>query len=167
MTDSPSERLHKLAEEFHKFVNGEQSVIENTDISTEELTAKFGLSLSQAKAWINREPNYSRRKVTTPEWKEKDDGEVTEPRNNAILEEPSLLLRATLPLYKGFQLQEESKVDLQLVFSHSFSTISSFAKPAINSTFNFVRYQNVVAPKLLSAANGVKMNLAAILRASL
>ena len=50
---------------------------------------------------------------------------------------------------------------------YSFSIISSFAKPAINSTFNLVRYQNVVALKLLSAANGVKMNLAAILRASL
>ena len=45
-----------------------------------------------------------------------------------------------------------------------FSTISSFAKPARNSTFNFVKYQKVDALKLLSAANGVKMNLATILR---
>jgi hypothetical protein len=63
LIDSPSERLHKLAEEFHKFVNGEQSVIEDIDISVSETTpkelSKFGLTLKEAQVWLKNEPDFS------------------------------------------------------------------------------------------------------------
>lgn len=75
-TDFADEKLHKLAEEFHRFVNGESTITEEIDTIPEKIASKFGLSLSQAKAWLKNEPNFSsdvsyhesrnRRKVTRP-----------------------------------------------------------------------------------------------------
>jgi hypothetical protein len=56
---SIDERLHKLAEEFHRFVNGESLIVEKVETNPKEIASKFGLSLSQAKAWLKKESNYS------------------------------------------------------------------------------------------------------------
>lgn len=56
--DSADDRLHKLAEEFHRFVNGESPIIEKIETTPEEIAFKFGLSFSQAKFWLKKEPNY-------------------------------------------------------------------------------------------------------------
>jgi hypothetical protein len=53
---SIDERLHKLAEEFRKL--NQRSTAEKTETSPEELALNFGLSLSQAKAWLRQELNY-------------------------------------------------------------------------------------------------------------
>jgi hypothetical protein len=65
--DAPEERLHKLAEEFHRFVNNESLLMQKDGMELEELTAKFGLSISQAKAWLKKEPNYTNRRIFTEE----------------------------------------------------------------------------------------------------
>ena len=55
---SIDERLHKLNEEFRKFMES-LTVREQTEKTTpEELALFFGLTTKQAKLWLLREPNY-------------------------------------------------------------------------------------------------------------
>jgi hypothetical protein len=56
--DSIDYRLHKLRERFERLVNGDYSPEENAETTPEELASEFGLSVSQAKAWLRQEPNY-------------------------------------------------------------------------------------------------------------
>ena len=56
---SIDERLHKLAEEFRKFVNDEQPVIKVPETTPKELSVKFGLTLKEAKAWLKNDPDFS------------------------------------------------------------------------------------------------------------
>jgi predicted mannosyl-3-phosphoglycerate phosphatase (HAD superfamily) len=57
------ERIDKQLKEMHdlleKLVNRDYKITETTKTTPEELASKFGLPLSQAKAWLKREPNYS------------------------------------------------------------------------------------------------------------
>ena len=59
MNEDPYEKLHRLAEEFHRYVSGENSDSENKENILKNLTSKFGLSKSQAKAWLKKEPNFT------------------------------------------------------------------------------------------------------------
>lgn len=59
MDDSlANDKLHKLAEEFHKFVSGIQEDKVEEDYTIGKISNLFGLSISQAKAWLEKEPNY-------------------------------------------------------------------------------------------------------------
>ena len=44
-----------------------------------DLMAIYGLSPSQARAWLKKEPSYNRRKFTATPWKNRTDEDVTEP----------------------------------------------------------------------------------------
>jgi hypothetical protein len=57
--DSVSDRSRKLGEEFERFVNGDSEIKEDAKTTLEDLVHNFGLSLSQATAWLKKEPNFS------------------------------------------------------------------------------------------------------------
>ncbi len=60
MNESIDDQLKRLNAEFDKLLDSNSKESED---NLQELIL-FGLTESEAKAWLEREPNYSRRKVT-------------------------------------------------------------------------------------------------------
>lgn len=77
-----SDELHRLAEEFRKLV-GESNAENRNGVhlsektTAEQLVQRYGLTMDEAKAWIEQEPDYK----SSDDWKHvrKSDDKVTEP----------------------------------------------------------------------------------------
>ena len=51
-------RLNKIKQDLDKLLNGDSIEEKNEQTTPEQLSCVFGLSLSQANAWLKKEPNY-------------------------------------------------------------------------------------------------------------
>jgi hypothetical protein len=79
---SIDDELHKLREEFEKLLNPEKVQANETTIP--EQLKKFGLTLDEAKAWLEQEPNFfTNRRIFTDKRTDED------------------LTESIAPLYKG------------------------------------------------------------------
>jgi hypothetical protein len=65
MTDSArdelhrtSDELHRLAEEFRKLLDNSNSPCKIEQTTPEQLVQRFGLTLEEARAWLETESNY-------------------------------------------------------------------------------------------------------------
>lgn len=81
MTDSIDDRLKKVNTDLDELLSGLSIEFE----SNLQMLIRFGLSSKEARTWLSKEPNYSRRKVTDSQWKDKTDGDVTEPERPLFL----------------------------------------------------------------------------------
>lgn len=75
---SIDEKLQKLIERVEKISFNYSSQSHRDESILDELM-KFGLSNAQAKVWLKKEPNYSKRKVTDNDENDGANGEVPEP----------------------------------------------------------------------------------------
>ena len=73
MTDTIDDRLNKVLKDLDGML-GKSDMPRNIE-SDMDFLIHFGFTFNEAKAWLKREPNYVRRKVT----EDKSDTEVTEP----------------------------------------------------------------------------------------
>ena len=55
--DSSRDELHRLGEEFKKLADNSNPT-NNIEKTTPDQLAKHGLTLDEAKAWLEQEPNY-------------------------------------------------------------------------------------------------------------
>ena len=76
LDSSIDERLSRLKEQLDKLLNSDSLVEPDEATSPEHIADVFGLSHSQAKAWLKKEPNYS------------SDVSYHEPRKDDKLTEP-------------------------------------------------------------------------------
>jgi len=60
MNETTDDRLKRLNDELDRILSKPSEGVE----SNLQKLIRFGLSEDEAQAWLNREPNYSRRKVT-------------------------------------------------------------------------------------------------------
>jgi hypothetical protein len=56
--NSIDDKLKKIKERLEKLVNDDFSKEDSVKTNPEEITSEFGLSLSQAKAWLKKEPDF-------------------------------------------------------------------------------------------------------------
>ncbi len=57
--DPIGDELRKIREEFEKLVSNTQTKNDDTETTPEQVAKIFGLTITQAKTWLEREPNYN------------------------------------------------------------------------------------------------------------
>ena len=59
-TDPIRDELHRLTEEFGKLLGNSESVFLVEKTTPEQLIQHFGLTVEEAKSWLEKEPNYEK-----------------------------------------------------------------------------------------------------------
>jgi hypothetical protein len=82
MDKSLDERFDNIRKRLEILVNQDFAIVDEMKTTSEQLSRKFNLSSSQAKAWLKREPNYVADDILQ---RKRTDGDLTEPREPSYL----------------------------------------------------------------------------------